>query len=380
MKTIPTTRDVLDVLFEYMIKEYDGSRIKEQQEILFELTHDGEKLLYTLVATPEKLELRYERVDTPALTVQCTAFDWIRIAGNDLNPIIAAMTGRVKFTGNPKILSAITTEQIGGKWEQIHDTPQDYEFSHKRHWTPPKKVLAISGSPRGDAGYTHAFLTAVLDGMQRQGVEIETIPLKSKNIRACTGCWSCWLRTEGECVFNDDMREVVLKLEQADVIVYAFPIYIDGVPGIVKNVLDRQTQMLYPYMIPGISKTRHPRRTLREQYCVVLSTSGFPEIETFTPMIHHFDAIAHNHHVPVLAYLLAPQGNNLFENPLYYPQLIEKVEALKQAGEHIIMKGKVDKKILRAISATTPRKKMRQWQTYASQFWQNNIDKKSTSY
>ena len=75
-----------------------------------------------------------------------------------------------------------------------------------------------------------------------------------------------------------------------------------------------------------------------------------------------------------------PQGNNLFENLWYYPQLIQKVEALKQAGEQIVVKGKVDQKILRTISTTTPKKKRLQWQTYASQFWQNKIDTKNMSY
>jgi multimeric flavodoxin WrbA len=216
--------------------------------------------------------------------------------------------------------------------------------------------------------------------MARRGVDVEIITLKHKDIRSCTGCWACWLRNDGRCVFDDDMSAIIDHIDKADIVVYAFPIYVDGVPGMVKNFLDRQTRRIYPYMVPGIGKTRHPRRSVKEQYYVVLSTCGFPEMGTFTPMVHHFEAIAHNHHVPVITYLLTPQGNNLFNNPLYYPQLIEKVEALEMAGEQIIDKGKVDKNILKKISATTSPKRMAQWQTEANRFWQNKIDKKSNSY
>ena len=380
MKEIPTISDVLETLFAYMIKDYNGSKINEKKEILFDLNHKGENLLYTLVATAESLDLQKGCTGNADLTVHCSAFDWIDIAGDNLNPVVGAITGRVKFIGDSKILSSITSENVDGKWEKISDAPQDYELPDKRKWSKPAKVLAISGSPRGNRGYTHALLRPVIEGIERQGVEVETILLSKKKINACTGCWTCWMQTDGECAFRDDMRDLALKIQDADIIVYAFPIYVDGVPGIVKNLLDRQTHQLYPYMIPGLTKTRHPRRIPKEQYYVVLSTCGFPEIATFDPMIRHFEAISHNHHTPVIAYLLSPQGNNLFANPLYYPQLIEKVEALKKAGEQIVINGKVDKKILQKISATTPKKKILHWQMDASRFWQDKIDNRSKEY
>ncbi|MBN1536681.1 MAG: NAD(P)H-dependent oxidoreductase [Anaerolineales bacterium] len=377
MKEIPTIREVLDNLFAYMIKDYDGSEIIEQKEILFDLNHGGENFQYTLVATPEKLDLRDGRVDGADLTVRCSAFDWLDIAGENLNPVIGAITGRVKFIGDIKILSTITSGSSNGRWKKIIDAPQDYEFPDKRKWIKPEKVLAISGSPRGTRGYTHALLEPVLEGMRAQGVDVEMVVLSKKQIHACTGCWTCWTQADGECAFRDDMKNLSAKIQEADIVVYAFPIYVDSVPGILKNLLDRQTRRFYPYMVPGISKTRHPRRVPKEQYYVVLSTCGFPEIVNFDPIVCHFEAISHNHHAPVIAYLLSPQGNNYYENPLYYPQLIEKITALKKAGEQIVLNGKVDKKILKIISASTPRKKMTQWRANASLYWQSKIDEKS---
>jgi len=380
MKKIPTIREVLENIFGQMTKNYDGSKISGKKEILFDLNHEGDNLLYTLVATPEQLDLVKGKVEDPALSVTCSAFDWIDIAGGNKNPILAAITGKVKFKGDSKILSDITPDNLDDAWQKINDAPGDYEQPRKRSWTKPEKVLVISGSPRGGRGYTQILLSSVIDGMESQDVEVETVVLSKKNIRACTGCWSCWMRTEGECVFKDDMVDLAVKLQEADIIVYAFPVYVDGVPGIVKNFLDRQTQNMYPYMTPGLTRTRHPRRVSKEQYYVVFSTCGFPEIETFDPIISHFDAIAHQYHVPVISYLLTPQGPNLFKNPLYYPQLVEKVDALKEAGEQIVLNGKVDKKVLKKISSTTAKNKITFWQKEASQFWQERVDSKSKDY
>jgi len=380
MKKIPAINEVLEKIFEEMIKDYDGAKVTGKKEILFDLNHEEKKLSYTLMASPEQLELKKGKTKDPALSVKCSAFDWINIAGGNINPTMAALTGKVKFKGNPKILSDITPKNLGTEKQIVNDEPQDYEQPKKRSWTKPEKVLVISGSPRGNRGYTQTLLSSVIDGMESQGAEVETIILSRQNIKECTGCWSCWMRTEGECIFKDDMADLAVKLQEADVIIYAFPVYVDGVPGIVKNFLDRQTQNMHPYMIPGISRTRHPRRVSKEQYYVVFSTCGFPEIETFDPIISHFDAISHQYHVPVISYLLTPQAPNLFNNPIYYPKLIEKTDALKEAGKQIISNGKVDKTTLKKISSTTAKNKISLWQKEASQFWRDKVNSKSKVY
>ena len=201
----------------------------------------------------------------------------------------------------------------------------------------------------------------LLEGMKSSGCKIEKIILNEKKIASCTGCLKCWFVTNGKCVINDDMKNLNKIVIDSDLIVYAFPLYVDGVPGLLKNFIDRGIQNAYPFFTEGISHIRHPRRINKERYSVVLSGSGLPELSNFDPVVKHFNAMQENRRSPVLEYLLIPQIGSCFGNPLMYPLLIDKIKSLKAAGRQLIEKGRVDKKILRTISRTISKKGNKSW-------------------
>jgi Multimeric flavodoxin WrbA len=56
-------------------------------------------------------------------------------------------------------------------------------------------------------------------------------------MRFCLGCFAC--QKTGKCVIKDDMNEIVPKMEHADVLVFATPIYYYEMSGQMKTLLDR---------------------------------------------------------------------------------------------------------------------------------------------
>ena len=101
------------------------------------------------------------------------------------------------------------------------------------------KVLAINSSPKMDKGNTAMILNPFLEGMKEAGAEVELFYTSKLNIHPCTGEFNCWLKTPGECLHNDDMKMLFPKVTEADVIVFATPVYVDGVTGPMKNFIDR---------------------------------------------------------------------------------------------------------------------------------------------
>ena len=61
--------------------------------------------------------------------------------------------------------------------------------------------------------------------------EIETFHLYKLNIKPCMGCFSCWTKTLGKCVINDDMQTLYPKIAAADIIIESFPLYFFGIPS-----------------------------------------------------------------------------------------------------------------------------------------------------
>ena len=67
--------------------------------------------------------------------------------------------------------------------------------------------------------------------------DVEKIFLADKNIKYCTGCGVC--NTIHECVQKDDMKEILVKLLKADVIVMASPVYFYTINAQMKTLIDR---------------------------------------------------------------------------------------------------------------------------------------------
>ena len=99
-----------------------------------------------------------------------------------------------------------------------------------------KKVVIISTSLRG--GSNSDILAKECErGAKEAGNEVEYISLKGKEIKYCIGCLSC--QTKGVCVLKDDVAEIMAKVKDAEVIVYATPIYYYEMAGQMKTLLDR---------------------------------------------------------------------------------------------------------------------------------------------
>ena len=103
-----------------------------------------------------------------------------------------------------------------------------------------KKVLIISTSLRG--GSNSEILAKECErGAVEAGHEVELISLKGKEIKYCIGCLAC--QSKGSCVITDDVAEIMRKVQEAEVIVYATPIYYYEMAGQMKTLLDRMNPM-----------------------------------------------------------------------------------------------------------------------------------------
>ena len=99
-----------------------------------------------------------------------------------------------------------------------------------------KKVLILSTSPRINSN-SEALAEAFASGANETGNDVEIIRMREKNIRFCLGCFAC--QKTGKCVIKDDMAAIVPRMEQADVLVFATPIYYYEMSGQMKTLLDR---------------------------------------------------------------------------------------------------------------------------------------------
>jgi len=101
------------------------------------------------------------------------------------------------------------------------------------------KVIAINGSPRSE-GNTHYAIQAVLQELEKEGIEGEEIRIGHRAVRGCLACGKCGKNKNEECVqTGDDLNLWIQKIKQADGLVLGSPVYFSAVAGTMKCFLDR---------------------------------------------------------------------------------------------------------------------------------------------
>lgn len=102
------------------------------------------------------------------------------------------------------------------------------------------KIIAIIGSPR-KKGNTYSVVERLRKQLEQYdtGLDFEYIFLADQNLQMCKGCFNCIAQGADKCPIKDDRIEIEKKMLEADGIIVAAPSYVLGVPGIMKNFLDR---------------------------------------------------------------------------------------------------------------------------------------------
>lgn len=103
------------------------------------------------------------------------------------------------------------------------------------------KVFMISGS-RNPEGRTAQCCNAIAKGLTKAGATSELVFLPVMNLERCRQCdpdgWGI-CRREGRCIIDDDFTSLVDKLKEADLAIFANPVYFRDLTESMRGFLDR---------------------------------------------------------------------------------------------------------------------------------------------
>ncbi len=213
-------------------------------------------------------------------------------------------------------------------------------------------VLTINGSPRGKKGMTWWVLEKFLQGMSEAGAEVTTIHLANKSISHCTGELACWFRTPGRCIHDDDMELVLAAMNDAESLVLATPVYVDGMTGLLKNCIDRMLPLADPHFETRDGHMRHPPATPLPKRFALVSTCGFGEMDNFDSLISHVKAICRNFNAKFAGSVLRPAAPVLPYASFRHPLKMRSIsKAIRAAGEEFIRDGMISEETSEKVSA-----------------------------
>lgn len=99
------------------------------------------------------------------------------------------------------------------------------------------KIAILNGSPR--AKNTTAMVNAFADGAKEVGHEVNILHVGKMQIKDCMGCEYCHTKGNGTCIIKDDMQKVLPVVNDADMLVFATPVYYRGITSYLSAVIHR---------------------------------------------------------------------------------------------------------------------------------------------
>jgi len=213
------------------------------------------------------------------------------------------------------------------------------------------KVLSFNCSPRMEKGNTALILTPFLEGMREAGADVELFYTRKLKVNPCTGEFNCWLKNPGKCYQEDDMNMLYPKLREADIWVLATPVYVDGVSGSMKNLMDRLVPLLQPFFELREDHCRHPlREGIKNGKVVLVSNCGFWEMDNFDPLLVHMKAFCKNAGREFAGALLRPHGPELRRMMKKGLPIDDIFDAAKEAGRQLVEDGQMFAETLKIVS------------------------------
>jgi hypothetical protein len=208
-------------------------------------------------------------------------------------------------------------------------------------------ILALNSSPRDqETSKTELVLQKFLEGARRAGATAETLYLRNYKINHCLGCYSCWVKTPGQCVQKDDMTEVLFdKYLQADLVVVASPIYNATMNARMKLFVERTLPMMDP-LKEAPEAGGIPHRFEKMPRLVTLSVCGF-----WDPAM--FQALSMTWLMCLGGDLIAEvyrHSSEFLNVPEFQPQAQAILDAVAQAGEEVVRQGQVSPATMAALT------------------------------
>jgi len=207
------------------------------------------------------------------------------------------------------------------------------------------KVLVISGSPRMEKGYTNKILAPFIKGMKEAGADVELIYVQNMKINPCLADESCMDKTPGICIHNDDMKDILSKLSDAELWVLATPVYYSSVTGQMKIFIDRMLPMGFAETVIVDGRTAHlGRKAIDNRKVALVSTCGLYEMDNFDSLMYYIKAFCWNTKSEFAGAVLRPHPWAVDSIP------DDIIKASKDAGYQLISEGKMSQENLDIIS------------------------------
>ncbi len=172
-------------------------------------------------------------------------------------------------------------------------------------------ITVINGVKSGDE--TNSAVTNAFSSVgKNHNVSLYTIA--EMDISYCCGCFSCWVKNPGVCIYKDDMPDVLESIVKSDLLLVVSPIDAGFITSEAKKTLDRILPLVLPFIKEYGGESHHiPRYDNQADLGILLLDEGEGIDEEAADIVYEsFDRMAKNFHAKRVI-KAAAKAQNLLE-------------------------------------------------------------------
>ena len=210
------------------------------------------------------------------------------------------------------------------------------------------KILVLNGSPKKESSDTLQITRTFLDGMQQTAPqEIQMLHVIDQHIEFCSGCLAC-MRNGGVCRHNDDMRAILEKILESDLLLFSFPLYCYGMPAMLKNLIDRTLPLSSIAMRKVGDRYEHIGQVdFSHLRYMMICGCGFPNsTHNFEPAVAQFKLMFPSGHT-----IITVPESPMFNAPEAAVVTVPRLELVREAGRQYAGEGTIDSGLLAQIGS-----------------------------
>lgn len=205
-----------------------------------------------LTIANQKCTYTEDESPNPSTIIRSDSELWLKISNNEISGEKAFLNKQYEIEGDATIMLKFNdlfrpSEKKSKKKVLKKQVTKRFEY---KTFAPKKikNIVVFDGGFRNNKFSKTSFMVnKFTKGAEAAGATVEYFKLKDYEIKDCTGCYSCWTKSPGKCIYNDDMTVLRKKYREADLVIFASPLYIFNVTGIMKRFMDRLLPVLQPY-------------------------------------------------------------------------------------------------------------------------------------
>lgn len=131
------------------------------------------------------------------------------------------------------------------------------------------KIIILNGNSDPDNQKFEDYLNNLVRLLELSNNSVLHFKLREMKIRHCRGCFGCWLKTPGQCIYKDDFHDICRESINSDFLLFTSPLFMGFTSAILKNAMDRLIPLLLPYIELVDNKECHHEKRYDKEYPLI---------------------------------------------------------------------------------------------------------------